>query len=255
MHPTKRRRIDGSASSLSKPFKSPLRVEVKSKTRQDGYADQSSHLSTSAPGPVDNKVSETAATVSRLPPRPSFSSRPIRTLPSPSVSSPRAAAKDGQSVPLQKQHTALLRQVSTARQSLDTAQQALKICSSKQDAELEDLIAKWRRISREAAEELFRDARNRVNRMGGVRVWREKSRRRWPEWDTPDDGDLEELTEEQREQIEIQREEMRAEMEKYGGGKQQEDTVESGEEVFLPSNPGPWCSGLMMMLTSPLRWT
>lgn len=42
------------------------------------------------------------------------------------------------------------------------------------------LVKKWRGASREAAEEVYRDVRERVNRMGGVRGWRarEKERRK-----------------------------------------------------------------------------
>jgi len=40
------------------------------------------------------------------------------------------------------------------------------------------LIRKWKGASREAAEEVYRDVRERVNRMGGVRGWRERERER-----------------------------------------------------------------------------
>lgn len=43
------------------------------------------------------------------------------------------------------------------------------------------LIAKWKAASREAAEEVFGDVRDRVNRMGGVGAWRAEGRRR-EEW-------------------------------------------------------------------------
>lgn len=43
------------------------------------------------------------------------------------------------------------------------------------------LIAKWKGASREAAEEVFGDVRDRVNRMGGVGAWRAEGRRR-EEW-------------------------------------------------------------------------
>jgi hypothetical protein len=62
------------------------------------------------------------------------------------------------------------------RQDLDTVEQALKIEQAGQDTELEALIAKWKTVSREAAEELFAGARDRVNRMGGVRAWKERIR-------------------------------------------------------------------------------
>lgn len=42
--------------------------------------------------------------------------------------------------------------------------------------ELERLITKWRRASRDAAEEVFAETRDRVNKMGGVRGWKERER-------------------------------------------------------------------------------
>jgi hypothetical protein len=62
------------------------------------------------------------------------------------------------------------------RQDLDTVEQALKIEQTGQDTELEALIVKWKTASKEAAEELFAGARDRVNRMGGVRAWKERIR-------------------------------------------------------------------------------
>jgi len=43
------------------------------------------------------------------------------------------------------------------------------------------LITKWKGASREAAEEVFGDVRDRVNRMGGVGAWRAEGMRR-EEW-------------------------------------------------------------------------
>ena len=54
----------------------------------------------------------------------------------------------------------------------------MKIEQSGKDAELEALIKKWRDASKDAAEEVFRGVRDRVNRMGGVRGWREAERRK-----------------------------------------------------------------------------
>ena len=44
------------------------------------------------------------------------------------------------------------------------------------DERLESLIAKWRAASRQAAEEVYTGARERVDRMGGVAAWRERER-------------------------------------------------------------------------------
>ena len=40
------------------------------------------------------------------------------------------------------------------------------------------MIKKWKGASKEAAEEVFRGVRDRVNRMGGVKAWREAERRK-----------------------------------------------------------------------------
>lgn len=84
-------------------------------------------------------------------------------------------------LPNSQQKTHLLsinRSIANLRADIDTAQQALKIETSNRDAELERLIDKWRSVSREAAEMLYADVRERVNRMGGPRVWREMERTR-----------------------------------------------------------------------------
>jgi Swi5-dependent recombination DNA repair protein 1 len=137
---------------------------------------------------------------------------------------------------LQKQHSALLLELSHLRTTLDTAQQAVKISTSAIDAELESLIHKWRTASREAAEELFRGARDRVNKMGGVGAWRERSRQQQGGWgDDNDEGekneDGSELTPAQREAREAMMEEMKAEREKYGE-KKEEVVEEKDDESF-----------------------
>jgi hypothetical protein len=67
-------------------------------------------------------------------------------------------------------------------QSLENAEQALQIEASYQGTELEKLIAKWRTVAQEAADELFVDAKDRIDSMGGVSAWRrraEEDSRRW----------------------------------------------------------------------------
>lgn len=95
---------------------------------------------------------------------------------------------------LQKQHAALHSRLLSLRSELDTAQQALRIERSGRDNELRTLIDKWKRVSQDVAEELFPYARDRVERMGGMRVWRkrekERLRRVREEWVDDDDGGL-----------------------------------------------------------------
>jgi Swi5-dependent recombination DNA repair protein 1 len=46
------------------------------------------------------------------------------------------------------------------------------------DADLVELCEKWRFASRQAAEELYAQVRERVNRMGGPRAWKESQKRK-----------------------------------------------------------------------------
>ncbi|EEP82236.1 predicted protein [Uncinocarpus reesii 1704] len=103
------------------------------------------------------------------------------------MTSPNTSYAQQRVTVLQKQLSSLHAQLSALRANLDTTAQALKIEQSNQDPEIEALVHKWRLVTREAAEELFASARDRVNRMGGVGVWREKMRQsklRKAEWDT-----------------------------------------------------------------------
>lgn len=253
MHPAKRRRMESSASTLSKPFKSPLRVGVKTETQRNDCNEQIGLSTDSRPKTVDSGV----VLHSHAPSEQANTSSPLRRLPTLLSSSPPAAAKDPEYLSLQKQHSRLLRELTKARQSLDTAQQALKIRASKQDSELEELIAKWKRVSREAAEEIFRDAKDRVNRMGGVAIWRERTRQKPKGWGAEDDSyDLDELTEEQREQMEIHKEEIQAEREKYGLG-MPEEVAEKDDQVRqnVESQLMQCVSGSPLLISNHLQWT
>ncbi len=77
---------------------------------------------------------------------------------------------------LQKQQRALESQLRSLRTEIDTLEQALQIERSGRDVKLEALRRKWRAASRQAAEEVYAGARDRVNRMGGVKAWRERER-------------------------------------------------------------------------------
>jgi Swi5-dependent recombination DNA repair protein 1 len=144
----KRRRID-STSKLTKPFKSPLRASTGSFTEPPQALDRACD-SRSAPTRTPSKSSP---------------------LPSPLCSEP--ALRD-----LQRQHGILLSRLNALTAELDTVIQAQKVEASSKDKELERLIGLWKGVCRAAAEELFRGARDRVNRMGGVRAWKESERNR-----------------------------------------------------------------------------
>lgn len=109
--------------------------------------------------------------------------------------------------------------------------------TSTRDTELESLIAKWKLASREAAEEVFQGAQERVNRMGGVDAWREQSRKDAKSWgDDEREGSMGQLSEEQREVRQIQMDDLEAERKKYGtteGEVEAEEVVERDDNVSL----------------------
>jgi hypothetical protein len=114
------------------------------------------------------------------------------------------------------------------RRDLDTVTQAVKIEQTGQDTELEALVVKWRAASREAAEELFVSARDKVNRMGGVGVWKEKTKnakmrqaRGWEEEEETKKNDGSE--DEDDEHVESEKEKRRREIEDEIAAGQAED--------------------------------
>jgi hypothetical protein len=191
---TKRRRLnDGvsaSASALSKPFKSPLRAGT-------------------IP-PVEAGADPLAT-----------ASRPLTTNPTRTATrkpAPKHSTSDPQYLALQKQHSALHLQLRQLRQSLETAQQALKLESSPTTAtDLESIIHKWKLASRSAAEEVFHSAKERVDRMGGVGAWRAQSRKEPASWDETDQQqpDREGWSDAQREELQMQKQDWEAERRKY----------------------------------------
>ena len=243
MHPAKRRKLDESSSTLSKPFRSPMRVDVEAQSRQINHNEQ---IVSDRPVKVTDHKNRSDANVTKVKqntPHPSTeksrpplnSSSPVRKSPPPLSASPHGPAKDAEYTSFQKQHSALTLQLSKLRQAIDTAQQALKIQSSNADTDLDILIRKWQFVSREAAEELFAGARDRVNRMGGVGAWRERNRKQSQGWDEEEPLDQADLTDEQKDMIEGQKEEMAAERDKYGTGKVEEEVEEKDDEVGFGS--------------------
>lgn len=187
----KRRRVEGAASTLSKPFKSPLRKPVRGTVGKEKAFNNSSIKTEAAgqePQDADGKDAQ-----EHLIPRTSISSK-LTSLTSSSPASPVPSLQNRKRKPgtnqitpskkniladpvisaLQKEERALQSRLSALRSELDTVQQALRIESSSKDAELEALILKWKTVSQEAAEEVFEGARERVSRMGGMKAWRER---------------------------------------------------------------------------------
>lgn len=92
---------------------------------------------------------------------------------------------------LQQHQQQLQARLFSVRAELDTVNQALRIEGTtsttisqtgaanekpSRDEELEVLIAKWRSVSQNAADELFASASEKVRAMGGVAAWKDKMR-------------------------------------------------------------------------------
>jgi hypothetical protein len=195
----KRRRIDGAAATLSKPFKSPLRrpaqgivdkenalndssikpeAERQEKQDIDGKNAQEHSPSTSTPSKTTHLTSSSPAS-----PFPSLQNRKRKPTTNQISPSKRSILADPVISELQKEQRALQSRLSALRSELDTVQQALRIESSTKDAELEALILKWKTVSQEAAEEVFEGARGRVSRMGGMKAWRERMQNDSARWE------------------------------------------------------------------------
>ncbi|GAQ10491.1 hypothetical protein ALT_7812 [Aspergillus lentulus] len=196
----KRRRIEGAASTLSKPFKSPLRKPVQGTVDKERAVNISS-IKIEAGGQERQDI-DGKNTQEHLTPRTSLSSKPTSltssspALPFPSLQNRKRKLTSNQITPskksiladpviseLQKEQRGLQSKLSALRSELDTVQQALRIESSSKDAELEALILKWKIVSQEAAEEVFEGARERVSRMGGLKAWRERMQSDSARWE------------------------------------------------------------------------
>lgn len=151
MHPAKRRRLDQSSATLTKPFSSPLRLDWKKQLTANRRSDELNS------GNVTPKSPSTSITTERS-----------------SLSPSQPSTSNAEYVALRKQYVALSKQLNKLRQSLDVAQQALRIESSDKNIELEALILKWRDVARDAADELFPVAQDQVRNTGGVSAWRKE---------------------------------------------------------------------------------
>ena len=247
----KRKRLDQTASSLNKPFRSPLRVDgnrSSSTFEQQTPSsraiassnlpalDPSDHIAaalpTSSPVHATNPVpstpsSQSSPAKSTSPPCGTESGLPHLTLSKPFTSRGANSSKSPEYLALQSQHTRLLTELSQVKKTLDLTEQALKIESSNQDPELEAEITKWRGVAREAAEELFSVSKDKVNRMGGLAAWKEQVQKRKQAWDSEDqrqgfgygndaEVDEESLTDEQKDVLAQMRDEAEQERLMYG---------------------------------------
>ena len=209
MHPVKRRKLDAVNSTLTKPFRSPLRTKsnnvAASDHKHDSHAQNRSQASSLGPQtPNDSKHSHFAA---------SGHGGETPGVATPLMPSAPKAEIDDTDV-LQRDYASLARKLTTLRQSLDTARQALKFETDSHSTDLDNTISKWRSIVQDTADELYEDAKHRVEKEGGVQSWLKKQVKEPPDiwYEERQIG----LTDAQRKMFEVQRQADRAEAEKYG---------------------------------------
>ncbi|KAI9369744.1 hypothetical protein BJX61DRAFT_536179 [Aspergillus egyptiacus] len=166
-------------AALSKPFKSPLRrptTTVKEETiatENQETASASTEANTLVQGNTQDPLPNPLSTNSLATPPPSRKRTNLGQRVTPAR---KAIPSDPVILDLQKQQRALQSCLATLRSELDTVQQAFRIESSDRDEELEALIVKWKKVSQDAAEEVFAGAQERISRMGGVKAWRERGK-------------------------------------------------------------------------------
>lgn len=175
----KRRRL-----GVHKPFVSPLKDrsnQAPRPTSNDGIfkkpATPSSRLSKTT-NFVPHHPSPSTATPTRPSPLSNITTKTAPPTPHRTLTTPT-------SISTTSSPTALHQHLLTLRAQLDTLKQAQRILSQQKASELASLRDKWRIATRAAAEELYANVKERVNRMGGVSAWREgemKRRERVEEW-------------------------------------------------------------------------
>lgn len=229
--PSKRRRLNDSLSTLSKPFVSPLRTSRTSKPERVPL--QQNHNAAN----LLYQPSVLAHTIQAIPSFPTTSTISKPTSFTPAKSTPArkqppfstsAKRTDPAEHAAQKALTALELQIRAVRNEIDTLTQATQLTTSTTDTDLEDLAQKWKLAAQTAAEELFGTVKERVCRMGGVAAWRESEKKKyeksngWGEFKEEvesDDADCEfdsqgeELPEEEQEYRKKEKRRARREME------------------------------------------
>lgn len=176
----KRRKINESTDTLKKPFVSPFRTAgsnrtpLKQNTNKANIAQQPYLPSTLAHTKSQEFDSVRAVASSGL--------RATQSTPRQKPALPQWSSKkntDPEELATEREVSLLERKIKREQNDLDTLQQAQKLSTSTKDAELEELIQKWRIVSQAVAEELFGYVKERVNRMGGVAAWREMEKRKY----------------------------------------------------------------------------
>ncbi|KAL5042813.1 hypothetical protein BDW71DRAFT_200255 [Aspergillus fruticulosus] len=240
---SKRRRLDQVTTALSKPFKSPLRRptpaakdEVCSPKIEGTATSFSSTEATTSDKQGTDATLHTPRSTTALPTPPPTRKR---TLPGQRhTPARRPVLSDPEIANLQRQQRELQSHLSSLRCNLDTVQQALRIESSNRDEELEALIVKWKKVSQDAAEEVFTGAQERISRMGGVKAWRERMNDNDSRWEQEEmetwfgnvDADALDTDEDE---LQARKAELREEMEKENLKEHGDDSEEFTMDMML----------------------
>lgn len=164
----KRRRLNEATKILHKPFKSPFRTQLKAGIGSDPPSSD----------PPDTSTPTAEAAIATLPTAPNTATARLTNAARP-VSHVAASTRAGQKKPMAKANMA--RETMHLRNEIQILSQAHALATSTKDDDLVVLIDRWKTASRAAAEELFANTRDRVNRMGGVGAWKEREREQM-EW-------------------------------------------------------------------------
>jgi Swi5-dependent recombination DNA repair protein 1 len=194
--PKRRRLHQDSNSALHKPFKSPFRTPQKvdsNPASEDSKTPAAKASKLSQTTSFEGSVLSSPSHVSTATVGPTYSPHIARQGPKP-LPRPKLSGQD-------------LRQLSQLRQTLTTLRQAhALLLEPSKDAHLEDLIHKWKAVSRSAAEELFSMSRYRVDGMGGLSGRQENERQRtkrsehWDDYGFEEDEDRIDKSEEEEEE-------------------------------------------------------
>lgn len=151
MNLAKRRKINDTYSSLSKPFRSPLKASAPSPKTS---LEKSNNL--------EQQDSDENPIVTPITKGTTLTSDGTR---------PTDATDVHYSSSRQQEYIDLTQELRSLRQDLDTAKQALHLSQSTKQQNLEVAIAKWQNIARDAADDLFSLSALRVQDMGGLAAW------------------------------------------------------------------------------------
>ncbi|KAI9883465.1 MAG: hypothetical protein M1823_004777 [Watsoniomyces obsoletus] len=192
----KRRRLDTISATLSRPFRSPFKTPLKP---NDEINNKNLSTSTSR---IDNNTSTPSKATSTPGLTPHHRSlRPFSVIgsktPTPYSSRMKGGgigigigtggfksgltSSDPEITALLKEQRLIEQEITKMKNDVEMLRQAKKIEETRSDDELENLIRKWKIASRAAAEEVFADVRETVNRMGGPKAWKDMQLKR-NEW-------------------------------------------------------------------------